>query len=204
VVVVVVVLAAGFVAGRASGEDGDSPGRRSGEGVPAGPNEIDQGMPVGFAHNTDGALGAAVAWIPWFFSRPPGERPAGLEQVLATGVKVPGGELDNNVFTGRLEFTPIGVRVEMTSDNEAKVTMVGPLLYGDVGQQLSGQYLALPVTLGWDASLGDWRITSLPTGPTDDYQLATPLQARDLAGYRAIRPAGAIEGPFIVEKVPGE
>ena len=81
--VLVVVLAIGFVVGRASVDDDSSTGTEPGastdsDGLPAGPARMEDGVPVGFAHSEDGAMSAALSWVPWLISSPASERPARL------------------------------------------------------------------------------------------------------------------------------
>lgn len=205
VVAVLFLLGVGFVAGRATSDDSTgTAGTSSGDGLSAGPTGMSQGLPVGFAHSEDGGLAAGLAWLPWLYSSPVDERPDGINEVLADGVQVPGDDNGEQLTSTRVQFTPIAVKVEMESEDRATVTLLGPLLYGNLGEELSGQYGALPSTLEWDAGADDWRVVSFADGPADDYQLDTPLSASDVAGYRAIRPVGAVEGSFIVEEVPGD
>jgi hypothetical protein len=60
------------------------------------------------------------------------------------------------------------------------------------------------VTLGWDDGAEGWRITILPTGSPLDYEVGGPLDAADVEGFHAIRPAGVVEGSPIVEEVRGD
>ncbi len=205
-VAVLVLLGVGFLAGRAgAGDDstGGGPGV-GGDGVPAGPAGMNDGVPVGFAHSEDGVLGAALAWFPSLVSSPVDERPEGIEAVLADGVDLPLDDASDRFSSVRLQFTPIAAKVEMDGDDRATVTLLGPMLRGDLGQELTGDVLSLPLTLEWDGGAADWRIAALPTGSPLDYEVGDQLDAGDVEGFRAIRPAGAVEGPPIVEEVPGE
>jgi hypothetical protein len=206
-VAVVFLLGLGFVVGRATSEDdGASAGgpEPSGDGLPAGPTGLDGGVPVGFARDEDGARAAALAWFPWLNSSPVGERPEGIDTVLANGVDAPGEDVTGRLASVRLQFAPIAVQVEMESDDRATVTMLGSILAGEPGEPLSGELVLLPVDLEWDDSVADWRITALPSGSWEDYTVGDSLDAGDVAGFEAIRPAGVVEGSPIVEEVPGE
>lgn len=205
-VAVLFLVGVGFVAGRASDDDSSTNGRGEvgGDGLPAGPAGANGGVPVGFAHSDHGALGAALAWFPWLVSSPVDERPEGLAAVLADGVDVPLEEESDRFSSVRLQFTPIATKVEMDGNDRATVTLLGPILQGDLGQELSGEFLALPVTLEWDATNEDWQIAVMPTGSPLDYGIGDELDAADVEGFQAIRPAGVVEGSPIVEEVPGE
>jgi len=201
--VALLLASVGFVAGQAVGED-DSPSNpqpaRTGDGLPAGPTGLEDGVPVGFSMSDQGALGAGAAWAPWFLSSPPGERPEGIDAVLTQGLEPPGGD----TLTTRFQFTPIAVKVEMDSDTRAIVTLLGPVLRGDLGEELTGEFWKVPVTLEWSDEASDWRISAFPQGTAGTYMVEGPLQASDVEGFQALRPAGAIEGAPIVETVPGD
>lgn len=201
--VVLLAVSVGFIAGRATADDespADPTPARTGDGLPAGPTGLDDGVPVGFARSEQGALGAAAAWVPWLMSSPPDERPEGLAGVLAdnAGEPVPDG------VTARFTFMPIAGRVEMDSDSRAVVTLLGPVIEGNLGENLNGEFWSFPATLEWDDSAGDWLITELPAGASTNYQVDGPLDSGDVEGFQALRGAGVIEGPPIVEVVPGE
>lgn len=201
---VLLLVSVGFIAGRAAGGDDNDPPATApvlpGGGLPAGPTGLEDGVPVGFAQNGEGALGAAAAWVPWLMSSPPSERPSGLDRVVADGAgdPVPEG------VTARFTFMPIAGKVEMEGESQAVVTLLGPVLEGNVGEELNGEFWSFPATLEWDDSADDWRITSLPAGASATYQLDSPLDATDVEGFQALRTAGVIGGPPIVEAVPGE
>jgi hypothetical protein len=201
VLAAIVLIAIGFIAGRASNTDGDSDPR---EAPTAGPTDLQGGVPVGFAHSQDGARAAAAAWFPWLYSSPIGERPEGIDGVLAPDVEAPGQGGSDRLAAVRLQFAPLGVRVEMDASDRATVRFLGSLLAGDPGEPLSGELLIIPITMEWDETAGDWRITELPTGPWDDYDVGDGLDAAEVAGFEAIRPTGVVEGSPIVEEVPGE
>jgi hypothetical protein len=197
------LISVGFVAGKAANDDNDSTAAlppHSGDGLPAGPTGLDEGVPVGFAQTEEGALGAGVAWAPWFLSSPPGERPDGINTVLADGLDPPGGD----EITTRFQFTPIAVKVEMDSDTRAVVTLLGPVLRGDVGAELTGEFWKVPVTLDWNDDAADWQISAFPQGTAGNFIIDGPLSASDVEGFQALRPAGAVVGAPIVETVPGD
>lgn len=206
-VAVLFLLGVGFVAGRASGDDDDPPTSGSGvdgEELAAGPTAMNGGVPVGFAHSPEGARSAALAWFPWLFSTPVGERPAGIGDVLASGLEPPLADASERFASVRTQFAPIAVRVDMESEDRATVTLLGPMLRGQLGDELGGEFLSLPVTLEWDDQAGDWRITILPTGSLEQYDVGEQVDAADVEGFEAVRPVGAVEGSAIVEEVPGE
>lgn len=203
VVVAVVLISIGFVAGQASGDDeGETPATppRSGDGLPSGPTGIEDGIPVGFARSEEGVLGAAVAWVPWLMSGPSGERPRGLDDVVLDSA----GEPVPDEVTLRFTFAPIAGKVEMESDTRAVVTLLGPVLEGNLGEELTGEFWSFPTTFAWDDDVDDWRIAELPAGASGNFVVDGPLDAADVEGFQSLRPAGVAGGPPIIEAVPGE
>jgi hypothetical protein len=201
-VVFLVVLAIGFVVGRASVDDRPSaatdPGTSSdSDGLPAGPARLEDGVPVGFAHSEDGALSAALSWVPWLISSPASERPDGIDGVLATGVEPPVPE----GISQRLQYVPWAAGIEMASSNEATVSLWGTPLRGEPGQDLDGGVWPLTATLVWDDDVGDWRVTAAEVGPEP---VDFPISASDVAGLRVVRFTGGLLAGPVLEEVPGD
>jgi hypothetical protein len=199
-VIALVVLAIGFAVGRASAGDesaADGPGPASeGEGLPAGPAHLDDGVPLGFPRSEDGAVSAAVSWLPWLVSSPASERPDGMDGVLASGVEPP---MPDGI-SERLQFAVWAAGVEMTSSDEATVTLFGTLLQGAPGEDLEGGMWPLIGRLQWDASAEDWRVTEVDYG---DGPIDAPTAA-DLSGLRTVRFTGGVLGGPVIEEVPGD
>lgn len=199
--VVIVVLGVGFVMGRASADD-DSPGGDGpvtsidSEGLPVGPSRMDDGVPLGFARSDDGAISAAVSWLPWLVSSPAAERPEGMDSVLAPGVEPPMPE----GISERLQFAVWAAAAEMTSSDEATVTLLGTLLNGEPGDALESGVWPLIGRLVWDGDADDWRVTEVEygEGPIDE------PTAADLSGLRVVRSTGGVLAGPVVEEVPGD
>jgi hypothetical protein len=199
--VVIVVLGVGFVMGRASAGDDSSRGDASAtsadsEGLPVGPSRMEDGVPLGFERSDDGAVSAAVAWLPWLVSSPAAERPEGMESVLAPGVEAPMPE----GISERLQFAVWAAGAEMTSSDEATVTLLGTLLNGEPGGALESGVWPLIGRLVWDSEAEDWRVTEVDygEGPIDE------PTAGDLSGLRVIRSTGGVLAGPVVEEVPGD
>lgn len=199
--VVIVVLGVGFVMGRASAGDDpsteeDSPSAANGEGLPVGPSRMEDGAPLGFARSEDGAISAAVSWLPWLLSSPASERPEGLDGVLASGVEAP---MPDGV-SERLQFTVWAAGAEMTSSDEATVTLLGTLLHGAPGEDLEAGPWPLNGRLVWDEEADDWRVTEVEYG---DGPIDEPTAA-DLSGLRVVRYTGGVLAGPVIEEVPGD
>lgn len=199
--VVIVVLGIGFAMGRASAGDDQATagsGTSTGsDGLPAGPATMEGGVPLGFAQSEDGALSAALSWVPWLISSPASERPEGIDAVLARGVEAPMPE----GISQRLQFVSWAARVSMASQTEATVTLLGTPLRGEVGNDLDGGIWPLGATLVWDEDVDDWRIGAVDT--TNDL-LDVPITAESVAGYRVVRFHGGVLAGPLMEEVPGD
>lgn len=201
--VAALLVTVGYIAGKSGNDDttdNDPTPALDGDGLPAGPTGLEGGMPVGFAHSEEGARAAALSWMPWFLSSPSGEWPDGADGVLADGVTTP---VDESL-SRRLQFAPIGSKIDMDSEDRATVTVLGMLMEGSAGAEVSGEMLKVPVVLAWDAAASDWRITSFPSELAGDVIIDGPLDAADVEGFEAVRAAGVVPGSALVEEVPGE
>lgn len=200
-VAALLLLGIGIVVGRASAGEGAGTATADGsvdrEGLPDGPTAVDDGVPVGFARNEDGAAAAAAAWVPSLVSSPASERPDGIDSVMAVGAEppMPGGA------SLRIQFVPWAARVSTPSEDEAVVTLLGTGLRGEVDDDLAAGILRLESTMVWDDEAGGWRVEEVDTSA--DF-LEPPVRPEDVSGFRVLRFYGGVRAGVVMEEVPGD
>lgn len=200
--VVVAVLAGivGYLAGDSGREassdpDGTGSGGPVTQGLDAGPAQVVDGIPIGFEQSDEGALAAAVTWMPMLHVTPDSERVDGIEQVMANGLDLPVQE----GLTFRFALIPLAGRVSMASPDEGQVELVVLMVDSSIQAGTNVAPTAVAVELAWDDSADDWRISAIePSGASVD------LSAQELAGYRTLWPMGATLGAPLADEVPGE
>ncbi|MFV0307601.1 MAG: hypothetical protein ACK5OX_07645 [Desertimonas sp.] len=204
-VVVVLAIAAGGVWLAFSGGDGEgstdttaapptpTPGSAAGGGVELPPGfvggrEVVGGVPMGFSHDEIGAVSAAATWTAYVFVCPQPERAEGAAMVL--GPDAPPVDPCNPVMPDSTSITglsPFGVRGDVAGD-----TAVLEVLAASSGDFTAGWEVTMEIvtiTLAWDPSAEDWRITTWSR--RDLFDDAAPAITPDtFAGFQWIRPAG--------------
>ncbi len=213
--VIAALLALGWVIGRATAPAAapPSPGapETSEAQAPAGPGpeRLEAGVPVGYAHTEAGAVSAASQYTAALGSElllDPDARAAAIDRIA-----VPDGRADlerladtADLFANRLNLTPdllddpafvyrtypIGWRVTSYSDDEAVVAVWNTGLFVAPGREaFTSPYNTATYTLRWADE--DWRVAGLSTadGPTPPLGQASDsgLIGEEINGFQRYR-----------------
>jgi hypothetical protein len=147
--------------------------------VPAGPTQTMAGMPVGFAHRTDGAVAAAIAYVcdgQRLLDTPPADLPAAVRAITAADsaeaqladiqARLSALEASLKGGNGPVVFhqAAIAARLDSYSVTQARVALwnVGVLSRAGVAPPQAAWDIS-SVELVWES--GDWKLRAETTSP---------------------------------------
>jgi hypothetical protein len=157
-----------------------------------GGREVVGGVPVGFSHDQAGAISAAVTWTGLAIVYPRHERAPGISTVFTEDAPPidPEGPTDSSRVTAA---TPIAVRGDVQTDTgviEVLAAITGDFTNGPPPEsdQLAVDLEIISLTLVWDATADDWRISAW-----DRRELAPgEFTPGNLSGFQLVRSVGSV------------
>lgn len=167
-----------------------------------GGGQIEGGVPMFFVHDENGAVSAAASWVSYMMVCPQPERAEGVTVIMTPSAPSldPCNPVvqDDNRMQG---MTAFAVRGTAAGDSVTLEVLAGSS--ADFTSGWEAGMKVVTVSLVWDVSAGDWRVTTWSR--RDLFDDSAPAITPDLfAGFEWVRPIGfALTPTRFVEETEG-